>query len=136
MPGCELGARSAGACVSANLAVMSNRHWVCFRCRETVRRPGTAENLRSPTCGDTCNNLGTKVPVPPRARLAVWKALETGYLARRRAWAALVRQRAVRRKHDIEREILQVEALPENEGRRSLPKQLMVELESVSARCA
>lgn len=73
--------------------------------------------------------------MPPKAKLAVWKALETDYFARRRAWAALVRQRAVRKKHDIEREMLKLEALPDSEGRRSLLKQLKADLDSVSVRC-
>ena len=114
---------------------MSNHHWVCFHCREAVRRPGPAKNVRCPACGEPCNNLGTKVPVPPKSKLAVWKALETDYFARRRAWAALVRQRAVRWKHDIEREILKLEALPDNDGRHSLLKQLRADLEAVSVRC-
>lgn len=114
---------------------MSNHHWVCFQCREAVRRPGTADNVRCPACGELCNSLGTKVPVPPKSELVVWKALETGYFARRRAWNALVRQKAVRRKHDIEREILKIEGLPDNEGRRSLLKQLKANLDSVSVRC-
>ena len=73
--------------------------------------------------------------MPPKSELVVWKALETGYFARRRAWNALVRQKAVRRKHDIEREILKIEGLPDNEGRRSLLKQLKANLDSVSVRC-
>ena len=75
------------------------------------------------------------MPVPSKSKLAVWKALETDYFARRRAWDALVRQRAVRRKHDIEREILKIEGLPDNPGRRSLLERLKVDLDTVSARC-
>jgi hypothetical protein len=114
---------------------MSNHHWVCFQCREAVRRPGIADNVRCPACGDPCIGLGTKVPVPPKSKVAVWKALETDYFARRRTWHALVRQRAVRRKHDIEREILKMEGLPNNEGRRSLLKQLKADLDIVTVRC-
>lgn len=118
-----------------SLQTMSNHHWVCFQCREAARRPGIADNVRCSGCGSTCVSLGTKVPAPPKSKLAVWKALETDYFARRRAWGALVRQRAVRKKHDIEREILKVEGLPDNEGRRSLLKQLKADLDSVSVRC-
>jgi hypothetical protein len=82
-----------------------------------------------------CNSLGTKVPVPPKAKSATWKALEADYLARRRAWNAPVRQRAVRRKHDIEREILKIEAMPNNEGRSRLLKQLKADLDIVTVRC-
>jgi hypothetical protein len=94
-----------------------------------------SDNVRCPACGGPCISLGTKVPVPPKAKVPVWKALETDYFARRRAWGALVRQRAVRKKHDIEREILKLEGLPDNEGRRSLLKQLKADLDSVSVRC-
>ncbi len=114
---------------------MSNHHWVCFSCREAVRRPDAATNVRCPTCGEHCNDLGTNVPVPPKAKLALWKTLQAEYFARRRAWSALVRQRAVRKKHDIEREILRIEAMPVNEGRQSMLKRLKVDLENVSARC-
>ena len=114
---------------------MSNHHWVCFSCREAVRRPGGATNVRCPACGEHCNDIGTKVPVPPKAKLALWKTLQTNYFARRRSWSALVRQRAVRRKHDIEREIVRLEGLPIDEGRQGLLKQLKADLESVSVRC-
>lgn len=114
---------------------MSNHHWVCFGCRAAVRRPGLADNVRCPACGEPCNSLGTKVPVPPKAKLSMWKALEADYFARRRAWHALVRQRAVRKKHDIEREILKIEALPDIAGRRNLVKQLRADLDVVAVRC-
>lgn len=100
-----------------------------------MRRPSAADNVRCPACGCPCVNLGTKMPVPPKSKLAVWKTLEIDYFARRRAGGALVRQRAVRKKHDIEREILKIEGLPDNEGRRSLLKQLRADLDSVSVRC-
>lgn len=100
-----------------------------------MRRPGVANNVRCPACGGPCISLGTKVPVPPKPKLAVWKALETDYFARRRAGSELLRQRAVREKHDIEREILKIEGLPDNEGRRSLLNKLKADLASVSVRC-
>ena len=75
------------------------------------------------------------MPVPPKSKMAVWRTLQTDYFARRRAWNSLVRQRAVRRKHDIEREILKIEGLPDNACRRSLLKQLKADLDSVSVRC-
>ena len=113
---------------------MSNHHWVCFPCRASVRRPGASRDVRCPSCGLQCNNLGYKVPVPPRAKVAVWKALETEYFARRRAFSAVSRYRSVRKKHDLEKEIRKIEALQDNEGRQSLLKQLKSELETVALR--
>lgn len=63
------------------------------------------------------------------------EALQMDYFAQGRVWSALVRQRAVRRKHDIEREMLKIEALPVNDGRKSLLKRLRADLEDVSLRC-
>ncbi len=65
----------------------------------------------------------------------MWKALETDYVARRRTAGEIVRQRAVRKKHDIEREILKIQGLPDNEGRCSLLKWIRAGLDSVTVRC-
>ena len=91
--------------------------------------------MRCPTCGLQCINLGYKIPVPPKSKVAAWKALETDYFARRRTLVAVSRYRSIRRKHELEKEIVRIEALPENHGRHGLLKQLRSDLEIVALRC-
>ncbi len=107
---------------------MSNYHWVCFACREAVRRPGSDENVRCPSCGKPCDNIGYKIPVPPKAKPHLWRELEESYVQARKDY--YVRQTAanVRRLHDLEAEIERIRVLEANDGRLALIKKLQSEL--------
>jgi hypothetical protein len=96
---------------------MANANWVCFHCRETVRRPWSlADNAKCPACGQVCRYVGTKIPIPAKRNAKGWRELRE-YLRDRRL-AALERARIarVRQQHELEREIARREALPKTAG--------------------
>ena len=52
--------------LSDRLAVR-NSNWVCFDCRESVRRPAWGEGpVPCPSCGKHCWNLRCRIPIPPK----------------------------------------------------------------------
>jgi DNA-directed RNA polymerase subunit RPC12/RpoP len=113
---------------------MSNNNWVCFTCREAVRRPGSADNVRCPKCAQACQNIGYKIPVPPKSKPKLWQALQQCRAEAMQNDAAY----SVRRMHDLEKEIInleqeisRIEAMPENAGRRSLIKSLNKQLNEI-----
>ena len=110
---------------------MSNYHWVCFGCCEAVRRPGSAENVRCPSCGKPCDNIGYKIPVPPKSKPQLWRELAESYAQARRDYFARKSAANVRRLHDLEHEIERIRDMEPNDGRRSLMKKLQSELSSV-----
>lgn len=63
----------------------SKRHnWVCTDCRRSVRRtPFDERDVLCPECGQLCEDIGSKRPVPRRADADSWKALATDLDARR-----------------------------------------------------
>lgn len=108
---------------------MGNGTWVCFECREVVRRPTHhAEAVPCPVCGERCNYLGTKIQIPAKRSIKAWRDLrdwfrEMSQISRERIQIDRVRQR-----HQMEREIAKLEALPSNEGRASMIRRLRREL--------
>ena len=110
---------------------MSNYDWVCFDCRQSMRRPGYDFDVRCSSCGEQAVCLGTKVEVPPKSKAARWKALHEQYLASGRWWAQYRYKATVRRTHDLEQEIARLSAMPENSGRQSRIKRLRTELASI-----
>src|SRR5437868_4898168 len=109
---------------------MSNCHWVCFACREAVRRPGSSEDVRCPSCSSPCQNIGYKTPVPPKSKPKLWQALEASYVEARQSYAARSKLATVRRIHELEKEIARIQSLPANPGRRELIKSLSKQLEA------
>ncbi|MEM6884380.1 MAG: hypothetical protein AAF571_05055 [Verrucomicrobiota bacterium] len=113
---------------------MSKRNYVCFTCRTSVRAdPYTDRDVICPSCGEHCENLGYKVPIPPKNKIQEWKALEVQYRAEKRQSLAIARENTVRKKHRIESEIQELESRPENPGRKALLKKLNKELETIKA---
>jgi DNA-directed RNA polymerase subunit RPC12/RpoP len=110
---------------------MSNHKWVCFNCRETVRRPGNAENVRCPACAQPCENIGYKIPVPPKYKPKLWQSLRECREKAAQNNVANVDQISVRQIHDLEQEIARISAMPENAGRRSLIKSLTKQLKAM-----
>ena len=110
---------------------MSNYDWVCFDCRQSMRRPGYASDVRCSSCGEQAVCLGMKVEIPPKSKVAKWKSLQEQYHASRRWWAQYRHKAAVRRTHDLEQKISRLSAMPEDPGRRSLLKRLRSELASI-----
>jgi DNA-directed RNA polymerase subunit RPC12/RpoP len=110
---------------------MSNYHWVCFTCREAVRRPGSDINVRCPACGKPCDNIGYKIPVPPKSKQQLWRELAESYAQARKDYFAGKSASNVRRLHDLEQEIERIRGMEASDGRLSLIKKLKSELASV-----
>ena len=104
---------------------MSNKKWVCFACRTAVRRSqGGTSDVLCPECGKQCSYIGYKIPVPPKAKVREWKQLQE-QLHQDKSKTEIARtQSLVRRKHELEREIVRLDAMPKNEGRTKAIKQL------------
>jgi DNA-directed RNA polymerase subunit RPC12/RpoP len=57
--------------------MLGNGNWVCFECREAVRRPTQhADDVPCPACGQKCKYLGTQIPVPPKRSVKAWRELQ------------------------------------------------------------
>lgn len=107
---------------------MSNYHWVCFDCREAVRRPGSETNVRCPACGKSCKNIGYKLRVRPKSEPKLWQELADLYALSGKHYLAQKKAGNVRRLHDLQHEIQRLQQLDANDGRLSLLKRLKAEL--------
>lgn len=110
---------------------MSNHVWVCFDCRQSVRRPSHDPDVRCPSCGAPCTRLGTKIEIPPKSKATRWKALRERFYRTSYAWASYQHRLRVRRTHELEREIARLSALPESEGLLARIRQLQSSLAEI-----
>lgn len=113
---------------------MNNKKWVCFGCRAAVRRSqGDVSEVLCPECGKPCTYLGYKIPVPPKSKVREWKLLQEQLNQQKKETTVAKTQTLVRRKHELEREIVRLEAMPKNEGRTKAVKLLRKKLEGLNA---
>lgn len=111
---------------------MGNATWVCFDCREAVRRPTHyAETVPCPQCGLDCVCLGTKIRIPPRGDEKAWKDLRVWLRGNRHAAAEQAERMRVLQRHSLEQQIADLEARPTNDGRTRALQQLRKQLESL-----
>jgi hypothetical protein len=97
---------------------MGNATWVCFDCREAVRRPTHhPAAVPCPQCGRACQCLGTKIRIPSKGDERAWQDLRVGIREQRIADVERSERMRVRRRHRLERQIAELEARPTNEGR-------------------
>ena len=113
---------------------MSNRKWLCFACRIAIRRPVNADKVLCPACGQPCECIGHKIPVPPKAKIRAWDELRIRFYQARREYLLAVEKHRVRQIHDLEQEISRLAAMPENAGRQVAIKQLKKRLEAIHDR--
>ena len=88
---------------------------------------------RIPTCincNDECYCLGYKVAIPKKDDDKAWIRLRDDCFARDIQHQERVAKERVRRFHDTERKIYELESMEENQGRKKLIKQLKQELTS------
>jgi hypothetical protein len=109
---------------------VSKTNWVCFDCREAVRRPGyTSAAVLCPVCGRQCRNIGDRLRLPSKRAIKGWEVLRASLQAQGIAAAERRQRYRVRSIHNIEREIARLVAMPANESRRkrisSLRKRLL-----------
>jgi hypothetical protein len=61
--------------------------------------------------------LGYKIPVPPKSKRKEWIELQLQLFRERAEREVATDKEAVRWRHDLEQEIVRLEAMPTNEGR-------------------
>jgi hypothetical protein len=97
---------------------MGNAAWVCFDCRECVRRPTHWKaEVPCPKCARICRCIGTKIPVPPKRDVKAWRELRESLDAQAIGLAEIQHRREIRQRHSLEQEIRRLESRPKNEGR-------------------
>jgi hypothetical protein len=97
---------------------MSNANWVCFDCRETMHRPTEYPGpVACRQCGAPGRCLGTQIRVPARVDERAWRELRARLRDARSARAEAAVYSRVRRRHQLERQIAELEARPANEAR-------------------
>jgi hypothetical protein len=111
---------------------ISNATWVCFDCRQAVRRPTPlTEGVLCPHCGQACRCLGTRIRIPSKTDERAWQELRDSIRAARLGDAEQWQRMRVRRRHRLERQIADLEARPSNEGRARSLQQLREKLASL-----
>ena len=129
--------------IAAGESPMCNGTWVCFECRTAVRRPtwrlitylrpwliGSTSlgKVRCPDCREVCHFLGPTIEIPPKRDVTSWKRLHD-HVAKVHIAAAEDRfKERVRRRHDLEQRIRELEGRPSNPGRDALVKELRTKL--------
>ncbi len=129
--------------------VMCNGTWFCFDCRTAVRRrtwrlvtylcpwligSTAVGDVRCPRCRQACHFLGPTIEIPPKRDAAAWERLRE-HVANVHAAAAEDRfKESVRRRHDLEQRIQELETRPPNAGRDALIKELRAKLAAGASR--
>ena len=113
---------------------MSKHKYVCFECKQAVKRDFRKnDDVRCPSCGTECTYLGVKIPIPPKSKSKLWEKLKA-QLESEKIQRSQVKVKAnIIRKHELEKEMIKLENLPENSGRRSLIKSLKGKLAAYNA---
>lgn len=112
---------------------MSNYAWVCFTCCAAVRRPGTAKDVRCPSCAKACECLGARIAIPPKSKPERWAELRQSFYVARAARLLALEKWRTQRVHQLEQEIARLEALPDNPGRAQAVSKLKNKLDKERA---
>ncbi len=89
--------------------VGGNTTWVCFDCQAAVRRPAGHERpVPCPKCRQNCLCLGTKIRIPSKEAKRAWRELRI-YIRESRLAAV---EHRLRLRHQLERQISELEAAP------------------------
>ena len=112
---------------------MGNASWVCFDCRESVRRPCHYEaDVPCPRCAQICRCIGTKIPVPPKRDAKAWRELRESLDANAIRFAESQHRRQIRQRRSLGKEIKRAGARANSEGRpkeTGNPPQKLIESE-------
>src|SRR5688572_11623789 len=97
---------------------MGDAAWVCFDCRESVRRPTHYKaGVPCPKCAQPCRCIGTKIPVPPKRDIRAWRELRESLDAQAIRFAEAQHRHRIRQRHSLEQEIGRLESRPQKAGR-------------------
>lgn len=111
---------------------MSSATWVCFECRETVRRSRyTRAAVRCPSCGHSCRYVGHKLRIPPKTQPKAWQKLRDEL--QQEAIARVDSEPLIRlqNRRALQAEIDRLEARGPNEGRARQVRLLRRRLEKL-----
>ena len=109
---------------------MGKAAWVCFDYRLAVRRDTQYRgDVPCPECGNLCRYLGYKIPVPPKRDIATWNQLRDQLNNEQREHQEAQFVKSVRRRHQLEQEIAELESRPENAGRKVAIRELRKRLD-------
>jgi hypothetical protein len=126
---------------------MNNANWVCFDCRVSVRRASwrlltfykpwlvgdTWDGaVKCPECQKPCKFLGHKIAIPPKRDDVAWGELRDYVTARYQSHCDGRAEASTRRKHEIERRIIELQSRDESKERDRLINNLREELESIT----
>src|SRR5688572_15230561 len=103
----------------------SNANYVCFDCRTHVRRGKVASGIPiCPSCGQGCQSIGYKTPIPRKDDARAWDEL-AARIRQQKLGDQLSRQEAsVRQLHELERQLEELVRRPSNEGRERSIREL------------
>jgi hypothetical protein len=109
---------------------MGNASWICFDCRDAVRRDTQYQgDVACPKCGEPMRYLGYKIPVPPKRDEKAWQLLHEQLNREHLECQQQSIEAAVRRRHELEQEIARLGALPPNPGREKAIRLLREQLD-------
>lgn len=112
---------------------MGSSAWVCFDCREAVRRQTYYRgDPLCPRCGKSTDFLGYKVPVPKKSDEKTWDELRSQLLEERYARQQKQITDRVRRKHEIEKQLTELESRSDYPQRARLIRDLQCELQQLA----
>lgn len=110
---------------------MGNATWICFDCRESVRRPTYyGSDVPCPKCGNTMDYLGYKIPVPRKQDGAAWRLLRQQLEREHQEQRVLSAERDVRHRHELEQQLRRLESRPESSARAKAIRQLRRKLDT------
>ena len=110
----------------------SNYNWVCFSCRYHTRAAKTSNKIpKCQECNRECFCLGYKVEIPKKNDTRSWKKLRIDCQKRHSKNQENMEVYLVKRKHELEKEIIRLEPRSENKDIKRLIKKLKDELESL-----
>lgn len=105
----------------------SNANWICFDCRAAVREAKTSPRIPlCPSCGVECFDLGSKVAVPKRDKLAAWRKLKLECLRRQDAMIKNTVRHRLQEARETEARLAKAKAQPASPGRAKFIADLQV----------
>ncbi len=115
---------------------MSSRAFLCWHCRTCYRSDIYAETQtrRCAECGRELDWVSHKVRVPPKHDVAAWRALRQDLASRAAVTEESQTRYAVRRQHELERQLVELRSRTPNAGRKAAICKLESELARLSNR--
>ncbi len=101
---------------------MSNDNWVCFECRYSKRQNKMRKDIpKCVFCKRELYNIGYKVKIPKKIDLKGWLNIKKTSFERDRKYLEQKIVQDVKRRHEIEKEIVRIGKLNDNkENRRKI----------------